>query len=169
MDISQIGALTSSTLLSNGKTVSTNDNSLSTNDFYKLLAAEMQYQDPTSSDSGSSSSSSDGYIQEMIQYSSVEAIQNLAKVTNYSVASSLTGKNVSYNKTYVDDNNQYTTEKITGTVEAVDFSSDTPKCYVTQTADGKTTGEWVNYNEIQQVYASDVTGISGTSSSTTTA
>lgn len=158
MDISQIGALPTSTAkLTNGGTVSTGEKSLGMDDFFQLLAAELQYQDPTNP------TSNDQFMQEMAQYSTLEAIQNLVKVSNYTVASNLAGKNVSYNQITVDNDNHYTTQKITGTVEAVDFSFDKPKCYVVNTVDGKATGEWVNYSEIQQVYASDVT--TGTSSS----
>lgn len=163
MDISQIGAVSSAgTTLSDGKKITSgSDSSLGMNDFFQLLSAELQYQDP------SNPTSNDQYMEEMAQFSTLEAIQNLSKVSNYSLASNLNGKMVSYNKlNYDSDTNSYSTEKINGNVEAVDFSSDTPECYVTSTSNGATTGEWVNYSDITQAYASDVTDKSGGTSTT---
>lgn len=163
MDISQIGVVSSGdTTLSDGKKItSSSDSSLGMNDFFQLLSAELQYQDPTNP------TSNDQYMEEMAQFSTLEAIQSLVKVSNYSLASGITGKMASYNKiSYDSSTNSYSTDKITGNVEAVDFTSDTPKCYVTSTTDGKTTGEWINYSDITQVYASDVTNNSGGTSTT---
>lgn len=161
MDISQIGSLTNQIALSNGSKISSSgsNSSMGMDDFFQLLAAELQYQDP------SNPTSNDQYMQEMAQFSTLEAIQSLVKVSNYSLASNITGKTVSYNQSVYDsDTNVSSVVKSSGTVEAVDFSSDTPKCYVTSTDNGTATGSWINYSDITQVYASDVTNNSGGSS-----
>lgn len=158
MDISQIGVLSNQTALSNGSKISSSssNSSLEMDDFFQLLAAELQYQDP------SNPTSNDQYMQEMAQFSTLEAIQSLVKVSNYSLASSITGKTVSYNQTVTDNNTKVSSVVASnGTVEAVDFTSDTPKCYVTSTYNGTTTGKWINYSDIIQVYAPDVTNTSG--------
>jgi flagellar hook assembly protein FlgD len=154
-------------------TSSSSGGSLSLTDFYKLLSAEMQYSDPLSSDDSSSSggSSSSSYISELCTLTQVTAIQALTKVNNYSLAAGLTGKTVAYTTTTTTATGSATTSTVTGEVEAVDYSADTPRCYIATTTSGTTTGSWVDYTSITKIYASDVTTTSSsstTSSSTTT-
>ena len=155
MDISAITApLTAQT--NNSSSGST----ISTNDFYKLLAAEIQYQDPLSGSDSSqgSGSSSNSYITELALMSATTSIQNMTKVENYAMASGMVGKTVAYTSTSTTSTGAVISETKTGKVEACDFTSDTPKCYVANTAsDGKVSGEWVDYNAVSQVYADDVT------------
>lgn len=163
MDVSSIADVTNSGLLSNGTKVTTSGGSnFDMEDFFKLLAAQLQYQDP------SSSTSNDQYMQEMAQFSTVEAIQNLVKIENYSMASGVVGKNVSYDAINTDSNGKYVTVSVNGKVEAVDFSSETPKYYVTSTAgDGTVSSNWIDYSDIKRIYSSDVELNSKTSTDTT--
>jgi flagellar basal-body rod modification protein FlgD len=161
MDVSQIQASTANQTASASSSTNSN-NSLSMNDFFKLLAAELQNQDPDNA------TSNDQFMQEMAQYSTLEATQNLVTASNYSMASSLAGKTVSYSGT-VTNNDVSSSYSSTGTVEAVDLSSSTPQCYVASTdANGNTTGNWVDYSNITQVYAPDVTN-TGSDTGTTSA
>lgn len=161
MDISAITAPSTTTTTGS----SSSNAALSLNDFYKLLAAEMQYQDP-SSDSSSSGSSSNSYITELATLSEATAVQNLTKVTNYVMAAGLAGKTVGYTSTATSATGTTTSTTKTGVVEAVDFTADTPRCYVATTSNGTTTGSWVDYATVTKVYASDVTDSSSTSTST---
>lgn len=147
LSISQIGSLSSAT--SSSTTSASSGSSLSMDDFFKLLAAELQYQDPTNP------TSNDQFMEEMAQYSTLSAIQGLEKLTNYSMASGLIGKTASY-ETAVTANGNTTEETVVGEVEAVDFSGDTPQCYLVATVDGKNYGDWVAYSQLSRVYASDV-------------
>ena len=162
MDISQIPSVTSQTT---GTTSSSTSKSLSMDDFFTLLAAELQNQDPDNA------TSNDQFMQEMAQYSTLEATQSLVKSSYYSLATTLTGKTVAYNQTTT-SNDVTSTSQSSGTVEAVDLTSDIPECYVSSTTNGTTTGSWVSYSDITQVYSSDVTNTSSTTdtgSTTTTA
>jgi flagellar basal-body rod modification protein FlgD len=173
MDISAISGPSSGNTLSDGSKVSNGADSFGMDDFFKLLAAQLQYQDP------SSATSNDQFMQEMAQFSTVTAIENLVKVTNYSMASGMVGKTVTYQSATMDLNGYVTTTSQNGKVEAVDFTSDTPRCYIATTdKDGKVTGNWVDYSDISQVYSDDVTvdptaggstGDSATGDPTTTA
>lgn len=164
MDISSITEPTSTSTLSNGGKVQTSSStSFSMEDFFKLLAAQLQYQDPTSS------TSNDQFMQEMAQFSTVQAIQNLVKIENYTMASSVVGKTVSYNKVVSNASGSSYSTKQTGVVQAVDFSSETPKCYVSTTeSDGTITSSWINYSDIKRVYSSEVTINSNSNSSSGT-
>lgn len=160
LSISQIGDLSSAT---SSSTSSSKGSSLNMDDFFKLLAAELQYQDPTNP------TSNDQFMAEMAQYSTLSAIQGLEKLTNYSMASGLIGKTASY-ETLVTSNGNTTQETVTGEVEAVDFSGDTPQCYLVAAVDGKNYGDWVPYSQLSRVYAPDVNNdaySSGTSGSGT--
>lgn len=153
---------TSSTL-PDGKKLTTGDQSLGMNDFFQLLSAEMQYQDP------SNPTSNDQFMQEMAQFSTLEAIQSLEKANNYSLGTQMLGKTVAYNQTSVNSNSQEVTSTVSGTVSAVDFTTDPPQCYVSSTAsDGTTTGNWVAYTSINDVFepASDTSDTSGTGTTT---
>lgn len=165
MDVTSITEPSGTSSLTNGGTVSsTSTQSFDMDDFFQLLAAQLQYQDP------SSTTSNDEYMQEMAQFETVEAIQNLVSVEKYSMASGLAGKKVAYIETDVSDTGSYYSSNKYGTVEAVDFSSETPKCYVSSTdSSGKTTSNWVSYSDLTKIYSSDVNlGSSGTSGTSST-
>jgi len=149
----------SSTTLTNGTTVSSGDKSLSMDDFFQLLSAEMEYQDP------SDPTSNDQFMEEMAQFSTLEAMQNLESTSNYSMGTGMLGKTVAYNQTTVNSSDQEVTSMVSGTVTGVDFTTDPPQCYVSTTAsDGTTSGSWIAYSSITDVYQPT----SGTDSGTAT-
>lgn len=156
MDISAIPA---APIVAN--TSKTSRGNLSLTDFYKLLAAEMQFSDPLSGgDSGGSSggSNSSSYISELCTLTQVTAIQALTQVNNYSMATNMTGKTVSYDSVSTDALGKETTTSITGEVEAVDYSAEKPRLFVAGTdSTGATTGKWIDYTDVKKVYNSDVT------------
>lgn len=132
---------------------------LSTTDFYKLLAAQIQYQNPFD-DSGSSGggSSSTGYLTDLAIMSATTAIQEMTKVENYSMSTAMAGKNISYKSTSTSPTGKIETTTKNGSVTAVDFTAEKPRFYVTSNdAEGKISGEWINYNSVVSVYSDDVT------------
>lgn len=151
MDIS---AITTPPAVAKSDTAS--NKALSTESFYKLLAAQIQYQDPLAGSDGSSSSSY-SYVTDLAILSATSAIQDMIKVENYSMAAALTGKTVEYNSTSTTVSGKATTTPKIGSVEAVDFTGSAPRCYVVSAQDGVTSGEWVDYSAITKVYADDVT------------
>ncbi|CDZ23500.1 hypothetical protein CCDG5_0361 [[Clostridium] cellulosi] len=150
MDISSITPPSNATYPSSSSK-STSGSSLDMNDFFKLLAAQLQYQDPLSA------TSNDQYMAEMAQFSTLQAIQTLLKVENYTMATSIVGKKVSYVSTQSTATGSYSVTTKAGTVDAVDFSGETPKFYVSTTGDdGKVTSSWIDYSAIRMVYSPDV-------------
>lgn len=168
LDISAIPAVPSTP--SNTKSSST----LSTNDFYKLLAAEMQYQDPTSDSSGSGGSGSGDYITELAILSATSAVQAMTKIENYALGASLQGGAVAYTDTSTAASGKEETSTKTGVIEAADLTGDSPRFYVATSVSGAITGKWINYSDISQIYAPNVTdnadpsGTTGTTGTTET-
>ncbi len=111
MEISDLilsNAMTSST--SAAKT-SEENSEVSISDFFQLMAAELQNQ------SMYDSVDSSEYMNQLVQYTMLSQLQEMSSLTNTSYAVSLVGKEVSLvvAETY-----------ISGTVEGVVFSGDTP-------------------------------------------
>lgn len=153
MDISAIAAPPAVTVQNKKGT-----SKLSTTDFYKLLAAQIQYQSPFD-DSGSSggSSSSTDYLTNLAIMSATSAIEEMTHIENYTMASSMTGKKVSYKSTSVSVTGAVSTNQKDGTVSAVDFTAEKPRVYVTSENNGVTSGEWVQYDAVTKAYSNDVT------------
>lgn len=115
--------------------------SLSINDFYKLLSAEMQYQDPlSSSDSGGSSSSSSNYINEILQFTMLDQMQSITTSMNTMMAANAMGKYVCYNTT---DSNGKTVQQY-GTIDGVDMTGDSPRYLINDL--------WVTQSNVTQFY-----------------
>ena len=150
MDVSQIPPVPSTP--SNQKSSAT----LSTNDFYKLLAAEMQYQDPTSDSGGGGSSNSGDYITELAILSATTSIQAMTKIENYALGASLQGGAVAYVDTSTAASGKQDKAIRVGVIEAADLTGDTPRFYVASTVSG-VSGKWINYSDINQIYAPSVT------------
>ncbi|HEX3026311.1 MAG TPA: flagellar hook capping FlgD N-terminal domain-containing protein [Clostridia bacterium] len=145
MDISSITSAYDTTAASSSTTSSSSSsNSLGMSDFIQILAAELQYQDPTQSTDNSQ------YMSQMAQFSVLEQIQSLSKSFNYSLSSQMVGKSVLYNTVVYDKSTaQYSTVTASGKVDAVDLSSDTPTCFIN--------GAWVDLSSIKTVYDSTTT------------
>lgn len=132
---------------------------LTTTDFYKLLAAQIQYQNPFD-DSGSSggSSSSTGYLTDLAIMSATTAVQEMTKVENYAMSTAMAGKKVAFKSTSTSPTGAIESTTKNGTVTAVDFTAEKPRFYVTSTdKDGATSGEWISYSAVNSVYSDDVT------------
>jgi flagellar basal-body rod modification protein FlgD len=89
------------------------DSTLSMDDFFKLMVAQLQNQDMYNSVDNTE------YMSQMAQYSMVEALSGLREMTNTSYSVSLIGKEVSVSKTE-DDGTKVL--KI-GVVEGVNLSN----------------------------------------------
>lgn len=138
--VSSVSSVSQGALQNGGKITASGSSSLDMNDFFTLMAAELQYQDP------SSSTDTSQYMGQMAQFGMLEQLESIAKQYNYLLGSSLIGKNVSYS---VFDEATGETTTGSGTVNAVDVSSTSPSCSV----DGK----WVS--------VSNITGFSAQSAS----
>ena len=120
---------TSSASAASTKKTSSGDN-LSMDDFFTLLAAQLQYQDPMQPTDNSE------FMAQMAQFSTLEQLENLSKTVGLSSAASSIGKYATYTTT---DSNGKTTES-SGTVSAVDLSSSTPSYLIN--------GSWVAQSNV---------------------
>jgi flagellar basal-body rod modification protein FlgD len=154
MDVSAIIAPIAAQSSSSGKGTT----NLSTTDFYKLLAAQIQYQNPfdDSSSSGGGSSST-GYLTDLAIMSATSAVKEMTNVENYSMSAAMAGKKVTYKSSSTALNGEVTTTQKYGTVSAVDFTGEKPRLYITSEKDGKTAGEWIQYDTVEEIYSNDVT------------
>ena len=91
----------SSDTTSNGTKVVKKKNDIDKNMFLKILSAELANQDPTSSDSQSSTQ----YISQLAQFSSLEQMANLNSSTKMGTANSLMNKYVTFSDTDEQGNN----------------------------------------------------------------
>jgi flagellar basal-body rod modification protein FlgD len=126
---SSISALTSTA------TKKTATKSLGMNDFFKLMAAQLQYQDPMQPTDNSQS------MAQMAQFSLLESVQSMSQSLNFTVAASTMGKSVIYSTT---DSAGNTVQK-TGIISAVDLTSTSPQCNVND--------EWIPLSSVSVVYA----------------
>lgn len=80
--------------LQNGGTIQSQSQSgkLSMEDFFTLMAAQLQYQDP------SSSMDTNAYMSEMAEFGALEQLTAISSKMNYSVASGIVGKKVQYSR-----------------------------------------------------------------------
>ncbi|CUX49256.1 flagellar hook capping FlgD N-terminal domain-containing protein [Clostridium sp. C105KSO13] len=99
----------------------TGTSGLSINDFYKLLAAQMQYQD---ADNPMDTSE---MMAQMVQTHMIEAITNMSTINTITYASSMVGKEVTMAET--DSQGQFTGEHTTGTVSGI-LMGDNPILYM---------------------------------------
>ena len=90
-----------SNITSNGTKVVKKNNDVDKNMFLKILSAELANQDPTSSDSQSSTQ----YISQLAQFSSLEQMANLNSSTKMGTANSLMNKYVTFSDTDEQGNN----------------------------------------------------------------
>lgn len=94
---------------------------LSINDFYKLLAAQMQYQD---ADNPMDTSE---MMSQMVQTQMIEAITNMSTINTITYASSMVGKEVTMAE--IDSAGKFTGDHTTGTVSGI-LMGDNPILYV---------------------------------------
>ena len=93
---------------------------LDMDDFYALMAAEMQYQDVLNPESNTSE-----MMNQMVQMSMINAIQDMMTMSMTSYASSMMGKEVT-----LADSSTGKIETITGVVEGVNLYGGTPTIVV---------------------------------------
>ncbi|MDD3394446.1 MAG: hypothetical protein EOM28_10225 [Clostridia bacterium] len=110
-NINGSSASTSST--SKLTTKSTGDTTLDIDDFYQLMAAELQNQDMTNPMETSE------FMSQLTQMSTIQAITDITNVSLISYAASLVGKDVTIGKTGSDGN----IEELYGTVTATGMYS----------------------------------------------
>jgi flagellar basal-body rod modification protein FlgD len=110
---------------------------LSMNDFFTLLSAQLQYQDPMEPTDNSQ------FMAQMAQFSTLEQIQNMSKTVSMSTASSAMGKYAIYNTT--DSSGKAIQGR--GTVDAVDMSEDAPSYLINDT--------WITQSNVTQLYNVD--------------
>ena len=136
MSTSSIGSIMGATQ-SSASTTKSNNASLSMNDFFTLLSAQLKYQDPTSP------TDNNQFMSQMAQFSLLEQVENLSKTVALSTATSAVGKSAVYTTTNSSGN---TVEK-SGKIAAVDLSGDTPEYYINNS--------WVSQSAITNFYDPD--------------
>ncbi|QSX07197.1 flagellar hook capping protein [Sedimentibacter sp. zth1] len=107
-------------LSQSNSTKKSDKSSLGIDDFLTLLAAQLANQDMMNP------SSDTEFIAQLAQFSSLQAMDSMAKMTTMNQSTNLVGKNVIVAK--YDSNNKLVTEE--GIVEKVTLSSGMPKLYV---------------------------------------
>lgn len=135
MAISSVSS--AATGLQNGGTIepASQAGQLNMQDFFTLMAAQLEYQDP------SSPTDTNQYMSEMAQFGVLEQITSACTKMNYGIASGLVGKKVEYT-----DFNDQTGESETnsGVVSAVDLSDSTDlKCQIGST--------WESISNVTQI------------------
>lgn len=138
---------TNDTTTSSGTRVVKKNQDIDKNMFLKILSAELANQDPTSSDSQSSTQ----YISQLAQFSSLEQMANLNSSSKMGTANSLINKYVTFSDT--DD----TGNKISGEVVGVVKDGDDIKLNVL-TGQG-TDKDGKSVNEYQQINIDDAVKI----------
>ena len=131
-------------------TKNSSGSNLSMNDFFTLLSAQLQYQDPMQPTDNSQ------FMAQMAQFSTLEQLQNLSKTMSISTATSSIGKYAVYNATDASGN----TTQGAGTVDAVDLTSDTPTYLIN--------GSWISQSNVTQFFSSALLASSGSGSDGTT-
>jgi flagellar basal-body rod modification protein FlgD len=139
----QIGSTAdTTTALQNGGTIKSpsQQGQLGINDFFTLMAAQLQNQDP------SNPTDTTQYMGQMAQFSTLEQLTNISNSMNFSLASSVVGKNVEYSHS---NSQTGQTETGKGIVSSVDVSSSTPTCTIN--------GNTFKVSEIKTILANDGT------------
>lgn len=155
--MSDISALALSGLPSVPTVSQSSDNTASTlgmNDFFTLMTAQLQYQDPLEPTDNSQ------FMAQMAQFALLEQSKTMTTMTNYTAGSALLGKDVLFQVSSLGGTGSTTTQ-YEGTVSAVDYTSDTPQAYVG--------GQWVPITSIRRVGLADTTSTGDTTSTTDTA
>lgn len=129
-------ASSSASELQNGGVVqsSSQQGELNMNDFFTLMAAQLQYQDPMNP------TDDNEYMGEMAQFGALEQLTNISGMLNYSIASGIVGKQVKYSH---NDEQTGATQTGSGVVSAVDVSGTTPLIEVGS--------QWIGLSDVQQI------------------
>lgn len=149
-------AASQSALQNGGKIVSqSQQGQMNMQDFFKLMAAELQYQDPESATDTSQ------YVNQMAQFGVLQQITSLSSSFNYAIASGMIDKSVTFSHF---DETSGTTQTGSGKVDAVDLSTGTPSCLIG--------GSWYELSEITGVanssYLSSLSNSTGAADGATT-
>lgn len=145
MDVTGVAA---SSALQNGGTITQagQQNTLTINDFFTLMAAQLQYQDPTSPTDTSQ------YLGQLAQYGMLQQMTSMTDMMQFVKASGVVGKTVAYS-VYDDTTGKTTTGS--GVVEEVDLSSSSPSCLIGS--------GWVPLSDVTAIAADSVSTASAAS------
>lgn len=121
---------------------SSSSSGISMSDFMKILAAELQYQDPLSDSSSGGGSSNSDYITQMVEYNLLSQVESMTSQMKFASAPAALGQTAMYSATDSSGNVTYPT----GTVTAVDLSGDNPAYLIN--------GVWVDQSSIFGFYKS---------------
>lgn len=146
MSVDAVSSSTQSGLVNGGTIKSENSTgSLNMNDFFTLMAAQLQYQDPMNPTDDSQ------YMSQMAEFGTLEQLTNLSNAYNFTMAAGVAGKKVEYS--YWDDSVGKTVTG-SGTISAVDVSNlTTPECTVN--------GQTVALSAITKIYPDSGSSASG--------
>lgn len=133
MSVSGVSGTSSSSSAQANNTQNDTSKNLSMNDFFTLLAAQLQYQDPMQPTDNSQ------FMAQMAQFSLLEQMQSLNKTMNLATATSSIGKTAIYSRI----NASGKQESCTGIITACDISSDVPKY--------KINDEWIAQSGISSI------------------
>lgn len=127
------------------------------NMFLKILCAELENQDPTDSNSQSSTE----YISQLAQFSALQEMMNLNTTNQVSTANSLVGKNVTLSDT--DSEGNYVTGEVVGVVKDGDDVDLKVITGTTTDSSGNTSYKTENYNISDLTQVDDSSAYNATS------
>lgn len=151
-DISALSSLLTSLPTVSSTSTSSSTDSLGMSDFFTLLAAQMQYQDPLEPTDNSE------FMGQMAQFAQLEQTKSLVSNSNYLIGAFMLGANVMYSQTTTYGNSSVSSS-VEGVVKAVDLSGDSPQLYVNDT--------WVPLSNITRVGLADSSDSTSTTTSST--
>jgi flagellar basal-body rod modification protein FlgD len=140
----QIGSTTSTTsALQNGGTIKSQSQQgqMGMNDFFKLMAAQLQYQDPMNPTDNTQ------FMGQIAQFGALQQLTSMTNSLNFSLASSVVGRNVEFS--HMDAQTGQTITGI-GVVSSVDVSGSSPACLIN--------GNWQSISDITKILANNSTG-----------
>jgi flagellar basal-body rod modification protein FlgD len=151
--IMQVDSTSSGGALQNGGTIksATQQGQLGMSDFFTLMAAQLQNQDP------SNPTDSSQFMGQMAQFGSLEQLTSISSSLSFAQAANVVGKNVEISHANTQTGK---TETTTGLVSSVDVSGTSPTCQVN--------GNWYSISDIAEISSAPASSTtSGTESNST--